>query len=174
MKLMKITVSSFLLILTITITSCQRKNRMVNHQIVNSIDTYSGWIINKKIIKTGDAHSGNKYVSLGKKGVYGPRYTIPVEELGGLKKANVEFFTRVYEQNAKKLYVFRIMRGDSGVYWNAFDLRDANIVPEKWVQINTSFDFSKVKVEPEDMISIFPWSPDKANIDFDDITIEFE
>jgi len=173
MKLLKIIVLGSLLI-AMSLSSCQKKNRMANHQIVNSIDSYSGWIINKNLIKTGEAHSGNKYVSLGKNGIYGPRYTISVAELGGLKKVNVDCFARIYEENAKELYVFRIMRGDSGIYWKAYDLRDADIIQGKWTQINTSFDFEKVKVEPEDMISIFPWSPDKIKADFDDITIEFK
>lgn len=147
---------------------------MANHQIENSIDSYTGWVMNKDIIVSGEANSGTKYVSLGEKGLYGPRYKIYAEELLSLRKVNLEFSVRTYDKNAKALYVFQILRGDSNICWKSFDLREKKVKPQEWTKINKSFDFSEYDLEPKDMISIYPWSPDKIKVDFDDIMIEFK
>ena len=170
-KLLFLSIISFFILSTY---SCQKKNRMANHEIINSIDDYTGWVMNKDIIVKGEANSGTKYVSLGEKSAYGPRYKIHADELLSLRKVNVEFSVRTYEENTKALYVFQILRGDSNICWKSYDIRAKKIQPNEWTQVEKIFDFSKFKLEPNDLISIYPWSPDNIKVDFDDIKIEFK
>ncbi len=166
----------YMFIFITLITSCQKKNRMANYKIENNIDYYNGWVVNRNLFVEGkDAHSGNKYVSLGKKNAFGPRYRIKIEELVKLKKVNIEFYVRNHGEETKALYVFQIQRGDSNIYWKSFNINNVIDEQDEWVKVKTSFNFSNIKVEPNDIVSLYPWVPNKkGRYDFDDFSIEFK
>lgn len=153
---------------------CQKKNRMADVKITNSIDAYYGWDMSRYYVVKGDAYSGEKYVSLNKANSWGPHYKILAKELKGLTKVNVDLAVRIHQEKTKAMCVFRIRRGDKDIHWTAYTFDKAYLIPKQWTVVQTFFDFSKIEMQPDDLVSVFLLSPEEETIDFDDIVIEFK
>ncbi len=170
----KVSLYVFTLSVVILFVSCQKKNRMADFKNINTIDTFYGWEINYDYVVKGDAYSGEQYVSLSKKNNRGPHYKILAKELKGLTKVNVDFAVRTHQEKAKCMCVFRVRRNKKDIYVTAYNIDKAYLIPKQWSVVQTFFDFSKVEMQPNDLVSVFFLYESGETIDLDDIIVEFK
>lgn len=165
--------SAFLLVLGLS--ACSDAPPAPEMTFSTDYESEAGWLNDDRLIRSDDAHSGRWYVASGEFLPFTPSFKMKARAISRRPLRRVEFnaWVRSSAVPSRVQLVLSAEADTTSIYYSAKPLEGFLKEAGKWTEITTVFEIPQGSFGPDNTVNIYLWSPDRAVVGLDDVTVRF-